>query len=86
MKNEKFDTFLNYTDTSLTDYLQMKINTHSKAHQAYSKEYNRIGIIYPKVIEALENEDELENYDMEVEPFEKSSKGSKDKERIDRNE
>ena len=37
MKNEKFDTFLNYTDTSLTDYLQMKINTHSKAHQAYSK-------------------------------------------------
>ena len=28
-----------------------------------SKEYNRICIIYPKVIEVLENEDELENYE-----------------------
>lgn len=63
MEEKEPDTFLSYTNASLTDYLQMKMNFHSEAHQEYSKEYNKIGRKYPKVIDALENEENLEDYE-----------------------
>ena len=55
MEKIENETFLNYTNSCLTDYLQEKINFYSPVHKRYKKEYNEVLNRYPNVIKGFED-------------------------------
>ena len=61
-------------------HFQEKIFNNNKAYKVVVEDLYNNNVINDR------EKTIIENYDMEVEPFEKSSKGSKDKGRVDRNE